>query len=94
MAESMPEDPFVFQLPSRLRESRSQDLRLAWREACSEVRLAYLTWREAVPVRAGHAFAAYVAAIDREAEAAAAIARIRPAPAPGASHTCGSSPLS
>jgi hypothetical protein len=94
MAESMPDDPFVFQLPSRLRESRSQDVRLAWREACSEVRLAYLTWREAMPVRAGHAFAAYVAAIDREADAADAIARFRPEPAPAGSRTCGSSPPS
>jgi hypothetical protein len=91
MAESMPEDPFVFQLPSRLRESRSQDLRLAWREACSELRMAYLTWREAMPVRAGCAFAAYVAAVDREAEAAEAIARLTPAPPLGVCHTCGSS---
>jgi hypothetical protein len=94
MAESMPEDPFVFQLPSRLRESRSQDLRLAWREACSEVRLAYLTWRESISVRAASAFAAYVAAVDREAEAAEAIARLTPAPPPGAYRTCGSSPPS
>jgi hypothetical protein len=94
MAESMPEDPFVFQLPSRLRERRAQDLRLAWREACSDVRLAYLTWREAVPVGAGHAFAAYVTAIDREADAAAAFAGLTPAPPPEACRTCGSSPQS
>lgn len=94
MAESMPEDPFVFQLPSRLRESRSQDLRMAWREACSDLRLAYLTWREAMPVRAGYAFAAYVAAVDREAEAAEAIARLTPAPPAGVCRTCGSSPPS
>ena len=77
-AVTMPEDPFVFQLPSRLRESRAQDLRLAWREACSDVRLAYLTWREAIPIRAGHAFAAYVAAVDLEAKAAEAIAGSTP----------------
>ena len=77
---TMPEDPFVFQLPSRLRESRAQDLRLAWREACSDVRLAYLTWCEAIPIRAGHAFAAYVAAVDREAKAAEIMAGFTPEP--------------
>jgi hypothetical protein len=91
MPESMPDDPFVFQLPSRLRESRSQDLRLAWREACSEVRLAYLDWREAISARAACAFAAYVAAVDREAEAAEAMARLTPAPPPAACRMCGSS---
>jgi hypothetical protein len=67
---TMPDDPFVFQLPSRARESRTNDLRLAWREACSDVRIAYLTWREARSARAGEAFAAYVVAADREAAAA------------------------
>jgi hypothetical protein len=66
----MPDDPFVFQLPSRARESRTDDLRLAWRDACSDVRLAYLTWHEARPARAGKAFAAYVIAADREFAAA------------------------
>ena len=94
MADAMPEDPFVFQLPSRARESRAQDVRLSWREACSEVRLAYLAWRKAGPGRAGQAFAAYVAAADREAEAADAIACVRPEPAPEACRTCGSSPRS
>jgi hypothetical protein len=88
MADAMPEDPFVFQLPSRARESRAQDVRLSWREACSEVRLAYLAWRKAGPGRAGQAFAAYVAAADREAEAAEAL---RPEPAPAASRRCESS---
>jgi hypothetical protein len=87
----MPEDPFVFQLPSRLRESRVQDLRLGWRDACSDVRLAYLTWREAVPIGAGHAFAAYVAAVDREAKAAEAMAGLTPEPPAEAFRTCGSS---
>jgi hypothetical protein len=67
---TMPVDPFVFQLPSRERESRLDDLRLAWRDACSDARLAYLSWREAGPARAAAAFAAYVAATDREAAAA------------------------
>jgi hypothetical protein len=67
---TMPDDPFIFQLPSRLRESHAQDLRLAWREACSEARFAYLTWLDSGPTRAGEAFAAYVAAADREAIAA------------------------
>jgi hypothetical protein len=71
---TMPVDPFHFQLPSRERESRRDDLRLAWREACSEVRLAYLTWREAGPAHAAAAFAAYVAAADREAAAAERLA--------------------
>jgi hypothetical protein len=75
MAEAMPEDPFVFQLPSRERDGRAQDLRLAWREACSDARLAYLAWREALPARAAEAFAAYLKAADREAAAAAVLAQ-------------------
>ena len=71
---TMPPDPFVFQLPSREREGRLDDLRLAWRDACSEVRIAYLSWREASPARAAKAFAAYVAAADREATAAGRLA--------------------
>jgi hypothetical protein len=67
---TLPDDPFVFQLPSRERESRLDDLRLAWREACGDVRLAYLSWREAGPASTAAAFAAYVAAADREAAAA------------------------
>ena len=67
---TLPDDPFVFQLPSRERASRLDDLRLAWREACWDVRLAWLSWREAGPARAAAAFAAYVAAADREAAAA------------------------
>jgi hypothetical protein len=66
----MPDDPFIFQLPSRLRESRAQDVRLAWREACSEAQVAYLSWLNSGPTRAGEAFAAYVAAAEREATAA------------------------
>jgi hypothetical protein len=72
---TMPDDPFIFQLPSRLRESRAQDLRLAWREACSEARFAYLCWLNSGPTRAGEAFGAYVAAADREATAAESFRR-------------------
>jgi hypothetical protein len=92
MAESMPQDPFVFQLPSRERAARRDDVRLAWREACCDLRLAYLRWREAGPARTEAAFAAYVDAIGREAAAAAAVAGLTPAPA--ASRRCGSSPPS
>jgi hypothetical protein len=66
----MPEDPFVPRLPSQLRAGWSDELRLEWRDACSDARLAYLAWREAGPVRAAEAFAAYVAAADRETAAA------------------------
>jgi hypothetical protein len=66
----MPDDPFVRALPSRVRAGRIEELRLAWRDACSDARLAYLSWLEATPARAGEAFAAYVAAADREAAAA------------------------
>lgn len=70
MPVRMPDDPFVRALPSRVRAGRIDELRLAWRDACSDARLAYLDWREAMPARAGEAFAAYVAAADREAAAA------------------------
>jgi hypothetical protein len=66
----MPDDPFVRALPSRVRAGRIEELRLTWRDACSDARLAYMDWREATPACAGEAFAAYVAAADREAAAA------------------------
>jgi hypothetical protein len=67
---SMPRDPFVRGLPSQMQAARADEMRLRWRDACSDARLAYLTWREAQSARAGVAFAAYVAAADREAAAA------------------------
>ena len=72
----MPEDPFYFQLPSRQREVDVQDVRLAWRDACADVRLAYLAWQEAAPAPAHtrEAFAVYLAAADRETAAALAVA--------------------
>jgi hypothetical protein len=66
----MPDDPFVRGLPSQMRTAWIQELRLAWRDACADARLAYLAWSEARPPKAGEAFAAYVAAADREAAAA------------------------
>jgi hypothetical protein len=94
---TMPADPFVFQLPSRTRESRAEDLRLTWRDACSDARLAYVDWRDARRADAREAFAAYVAAADREAAAAETFRRgglATPAPVPAASRRCGSSPPS
>ena len=70
MSMPMPDDPFVVQLASRERERRVEDLRMAWREACADLRLAYLDWREARAAHTRDAFAAYVAAVDRESAAA------------------------
>jgi hypothetical protein len=67
---SMPRDPFATELPSRQRQLRVEDLRLAWRDACSDLRLAYLSWLEAGPIEKAKAFAAHVAASEREAAAA------------------------
>jgi ATP phosphoribosyltransferase regulatory subunit HisZ len=66
----MPDDPFVRGFPSQARAAQVDELRLVWRDACADARLAYLTWRESAPAHAGEAFAAYVAAADREAAAA------------------------
>jgi hypothetical protein len=51
------------------------DLRMAWRDACADVRVAYHAWRQQGPAGGGDAFAAYVAAADREAAAADTFAR-------------------
>ncbi|HEX7298802.1 MAG TPA: hypothetical protein VF257_07325 [Solirubrobacteraceae bacterium] len=69
----MPDDPFVFQLPSREREMEIEHVRLAWRDACADARLAYLAWQEARPSQAREAFAGYLAAADRETAAALAV---------------------
>ena len=69
----MPDDPFAFQLPSRSREAYTVGLRTAWREACTELRLAYGAWVVAGP--AGRdAFDAYQDAVEREAQAAEQLA--------------------
>jgi hypothetical protein len=53
-----------------------EDLRMAWRDACADLRVAYYAWCEAAADgHAAEAFAAYVAAADREAAAADAFAR-------------------
>jgi hypothetical protein len=75
MSMRMPDDPFVVQLPSHERDRRMQDLRTAWREACVDLRLAYLDWREARAAHTHDAFAAYVAAVDRESAAAEVFCR-------------------
>jgi len=52
-----------------------EDLRAAWRDACSDLRVAYHAWREHGWRGGADAFAAYVAAADREAAAADVLAR-------------------
>lgn len=47
------------------------DSYVSWREQCSAVSIAYLTWVEAVPEDRDDAYAAYVATVDREERAAA-----------------------
>ena len=66
----MPRDPFVRGLPSQMHAAGLEEMRLQWRDACSDARVAYLAWRDAQSAQAGEAFAAYVAAADREAVAA------------------------
>jgi hypothetical protein len=51
------------------------DLRMAWRDACTDLRVAYHTWREGPTDERAAAFTAYVAAADREEAAADALAR-------------------
>jgi hypothetical protein len=75
MSLRMPDDPFVVQLPSRERERRVEELRMAWRDACGDLRLAYLAWRDAGSTHARDAFAVYVAAVDRESAAAEGFSR-------------------
>ena len=70
----MPDDPFAFQLPSRSREAYTVGLRTAWREACTELHLAYSTWIQAGP-GGRDAFNAYQVAFEREAQAADQLAR-------------------
>jgi hypothetical protein len=67
---TMPRDPFEPELPSRRRASRIEELRMAWRDACADLRLAYVAWLEAGSAHKGAAFTAHLAASDREAAAA------------------------
>jgi hypothetical protein len=54
-----------------------EDLRMAWRDACADLRLAYHDWREVAVDARADAFVVYVAAADREAAAADAFAQAR-----------------
>jgi hypothetical protein len=65
-----PEDPFVCGTLFPPPASAVEDLRMAWRDACADLRLAYLAWQEAGPDDAADAFAVYRAATDREGTAA------------------------
>jgi hypothetical protein len=66
-------------------DSDVNDLRMAWRDACADLRIAYHVWCQKGRARGADAFAAYIAAADREAAAADAFARcaVRIAAAPG-----------
>lgn len=71
-----PSDTFAFEEVFPAVTCDVEDLRMAWRDACADLRVAYYTWCECDPGgEAGEAFAAYVAASDREAAAAEAFAR-------------------
>jgi hypothetical protein len=70
-----PEDPFLCGTPFPRRTSDADDLRMAWRDACADLRLAYLAWKEASSADSADAFAVYRAAADREAAAAEVFVR-------------------
>jgi hypothetical protein len=46
------------------------DVKQAWRDACTDAHLAFLNWCEATPRAARGAYSVYRAAADREAVAA------------------------
>jgi hypothetical protein len=52
-----------------------EDLLIAWREACDDLRRAYRAWCFEWPAAGRDRFAAYLAAADREAAAASVLAR-------------------
>jgi hypothetical protein len=52
------------------------DVRMAWRDACDDLRLAHHAWRESSRADRRDAFYAVVAAADREAIAAETLSRI------------------
>ncbi|HTE63569.1 MAG TPA: hypothetical protein VK631_24650 [Solirubrobacteraceae bacterium] len=52
------------------------DAYVEWREECAEVEVAYLRWSIASPTDALLAFAAYVAALDREDRASSSYAEV------------------
>lgn len=53
-----------------------EDLRVAWREAAEDMRLAYRAWCDADRAGAGDAYAAFLAASDRESTAAECMSRL------------------
>jgi hypothetical protein len=57
-----------------------EDLWVAWRDACHDLRLAYDAWRESARARRREAYFVVVAAADREAIAAETLSRITPPP--------------
>ena len=69
---TLPTDPFAPVVALPRRRVDPEDLRMAWRDACADLRLAYLGWQEASASESPDAFAAYLAAADREATAAEA----------------------
>lgn len=70
-----PVEPLGFARPFPPPHTDVEDLRMAWRDACADLRVAYHAWRQQGPTGGGDAFAAYVAAADREAAAADTFAR-------------------
>ena len=52
------------------------DAYVEWREECAAVEYAYLRWTIAPPTDGALAFAAYVAAVDREDRASTAYAEV------------------
>ena len=77
----MPADPFAPAAQFPPRRADPEDLRMAWRDACADLRLAYLAWHEASPADSPDAFAAYLAAADREAKAAESYSQLAASPA-------------
>jgi hypothetical protein len=79
----VPADPLGCPLPF-VPDTDVEDLRMAWRDACADLRIAYHVWCRQGVAGGADAFAGYVAATDREAAAADAFARCALGYAPGA----------
>jgi hypothetical protein len=67
---SVPIELFEADAPFPPSDADAEDLRMAWRDAAIDSRLAYLDWADARSEEARMAYAVYVAAADREAVAA------------------------
>jgi hypothetical protein len=70
-----PSNTFAFDDAFPPADCDREGLRMAWRDACADLQVAYHGWREGGIRGRAEAFAAYVAAADREAAAAAALER-------------------